>query len=60
LALGLGNDENAGTLVASSGIGSANNSPSRVIPQRGKVSEYVPQSETNVACDVLQDDKSGS
>jgi hypothetical protein len=60
LALGLGNDENAGALVTGPGIGSANNSPCRVIPQRGKVSENVAQSERKVACDVLQDDEAGS
>jgi hypothetical protein len=46
--------------MTSSGVGSANKSPCRVIPQRGKVSENVAQSERKVACDVLQDDEAGS
>ena len=59
-AVGVGSDEDTGATVGSSGIGSANNSPPRVIPQAGQVSEDVGQSEGKMAPDVFQHDDSGS
>jgi hypothetical protein len=54
------NDEDAGTSVGGSGIGSSNNSPPCVIPQCGKVAKDGIKSEGNMPPDILQHDDSGS
>jgi hypothetical protein len=55
-----GNDEDPGAAVGSSGIGSANNSPPRVIPEAGKVANDGIESEGNMPPDIFQHDESGS
>jgi hypothetical protein len=37
-----------------------NNIPLRIIPERGKVSEYSARSPSKQSCDVLNDDVAGS
>jgi len=54
------NDEDAGSPVGSSGIGSSNNSPHRVIPQGGKVPKDGIESEGNMPPNIFQHDDSGS
>jgi len=46
--------------VGCAGVGSANNSPPRVIPQAGKVSNDIGKSHREVTGDVLQHDESRS
>jgi hypothetical protein len=54
------NDEDALSLVGSSGVGSAYNAPRRVIPQAGKVGKDGIESEGNMPPDILQQDVAGS
>jgi len=56
----LSKDEDALATVGSAGVGSAYNTPSRVIPQTGQVAEDTIESSPNMSSDVLQEDVSGS
>ena len=56
VARGVGNDEEASATVGSAGVGSSNNSPRRVVPHFGKVSEDGVEAVSKVSCDVLQQD----
>lgn len=60
LAVGVGNDEDTGTLMGGAGVGSPYNTPRRVIPQVGKRPENFGESERNMPPDVLQHDESRS
>lgn len=52
---GVGNDEQSGALVWSSGVGCSHNSPSCRPPHVGKVSEDRVKAQSEVASDVFQD-----
>jgi hypothetical protein len=54
------NDEDSGSGVGSTGVGSSYKAPSRVIPQAGKVAKDGIESEGNMPPDILQDDESWS
>jgi hypothetical protein len=60
VAAGVGNDKDAITSVRGADGGSGNAIPLRVIPARGQLTEYPPESANKESCDVLHDDDTGS
>jgi hypothetical protein len=58
--VGVGKSDETCALVGSPDIGSTYNTPSRVIPQGGKVTEDAGEAELEVMPYVLQDDETGS
>ncbi len=59
-AHGVNSNEEAGALMAAPHVGCSNNSPLRVIPDVGKVTEDPVEPEREMTPDVLQDDEAGS
>jgi hypothetical protein len=58
--VGVGNHEKPCPLMGSTDVGCSYNAPPCNHPHFGKVTENSVESERNVACDVLQEDDSGS
>ena len=54
-AIGVGNDPDTVSLVRGANVGSSHNSPSRVIPERGKVAKDPSKSSRNESCGVFHE-----
>jgi len=55
-----GEDEQSGASVGGTGVGRSYSRPLRIEPERGKVTKDGVKSQSQVSCDVLQDDESRS
>ncbi len=55
-----GNDEEARAAMRGAGVCRSDNTPARVVPQGGKVAEYLVEAVPKVPCDVLQQNASWS
>ena len=56
LAPMVGNGEKSGASLRCAGVGCVKHSPFRIVPEVGQVSENVSESDSQVICDVFQDD----